>query len=121
MGQFRFLFTAHDYEGTVAFYTTTLGLPVVHSWDDDGRGTIVTAAGSGQIEIFDGDADAAPPAGVALAWEVEDIDAEYAALSARGVEFLGPPQDQPFGHRNATFSAPENLTITLFTVIGEEP
>lgn len=120
MAEFRFLFTAADYDRTVAFYTEVLGLPVSHSWDDHGRGTIVNAAGTGQIEIFDGDADSQPPQGVALAWEVGDVDAEYERLGGLGVNFAEPPRNQPWGHRNATFSAPEGLTITLFTVVAPE-
>lgn len=30
-----------------------------------------------------------------LTFAVDDVDATYAQLRARGVEFLGPPQDQP--------------------------
>lgn len=119
MAQFRFLFTAQDYDETVRFYTETLRLPVVHAWDDHGRGTIVAAAGTGQIEIFDGD-PAAPVSGVALAWEIGDVDAEHERLSAAGVRFVAGPADQPWGHRNATLEAPEGLLITLFTVTGDE-
>ncbi len=119
MAQFRFIFTARDYENTVSFFTDTMGLSVVHSWDDHGRGTIVAAA-DGQIEMFDGDASATPIAGVAMAWEVDDIDTLHRTLSERGVHFLDDPRDQPWGHRNATLSGPEKLSITLFTVVGDE-
>lgn len=119
MAQFRFVFTARDYDATVRFYTITLGLPVVHSWDDHGAGTIVAAA-DGQIEMFDGDPDSDVISGVALSWEVDSVDEEYERLLALGVEFLAPPQDQPWGHRNVTFAAPEGLVITLFTVVGEQ-
>ncbi|MFV2039722.1 MAG: VOC family protein [Acidimicrobiales bacterium] len=120
MAQFRFAFTARSYDSTVAFYTDVLRLEVVHSWDDHGRGTIVAAA-DGQIEMFDGDPDSDVVNGVALAWEIDDIDEEYERLRALGVEFLAPPQDQPWGHRNATFAAPEGLAITLFTDVGDAP
>jgi predicted enzyme related to lactoylglutathione lyase len=30
-------------------------------------------------------------------WEVDDIDGTYAALSANGVVFSGPPEKQPWG------------------------
>ncbi len=119
MAEFRFLYTARDYEAAVAFYTETLGLPVVTSWDDDGRGTIVAATEGGEIEIFAGDDSTEPPRGVALAWEVDDVDATHRVLSERGVEFVTPPTDRPWGHRNATLVAPDGLTITLFTATGE--
>lgn len=119
MPEFRVLFTAADYDNTVAFYTDTMGLPVLRSWDDHGRGTIISAAGEGQIEIFAGDDGTVSPSGVALAWEVDDVDTYCSRLLAAEVEFVAPPTDQPWGHRNVTFKAPENLTITLFTVIGD--
>ncbi|RMH76828.1 MAG: VOC family protein [Actinomyces sp.] len=120
MAEFRVLYTSDAYEESVAFYTRRLGLEVVASWDDHGRGTIVAATDGGEIEIFAGDGTAEPPRGVALAWEVDDVDERFRTLAARGVEFLSPPTDQPWGHRNATLAGPDGLTITLFTVIGEE-
>jgi catechol 2,3-dioxygenase-like lactoylglutathione lyase family enzyme len=117
MAEFRFVFTAADYDATVAFYTEKMGLPVLRSWDDHGRGTIISVTGEGQIEFFAGDESAETLSGAALAWEVEDIDDHYSRLVAAGVEFIKAPTDQPWGHRNATFSAPQGLTITLFTAI----
>lgn len=34
---------------------------------------------------------------VNTSWEVDDIDATYNDLIAKGVEFKGPPQKQPWG------------------------
>ena len=42
-----------------------------------------------------------------LAAGVEDVDATYEALSARGVTFLSPPTDQSWGLRTAYFADPE--------------
>jgi uncharacterized glyoxalase superfamily protein PhnB len=44
---------------------------------------------------------------VLLAAGVEDIDAAYEELSAKGVTFLRPPTDQPWGLRTAYFADPE--------------
>jgi len=117
MPAFRFLFTAQDYQRTVDFYTKTLGLRVVESWDDHGRGTIVAAA-DGQIEIF-GDTGAGAPrvSGAALVWEVADVDAEIDRLRIIGVEIVDPPSDRPWGLRTASFDDPDGLRITLFTVL----
>lgn len=119
MGQFRFLFTAADYDEVVGFYRDTMGLDVVRSWDDDGRGTILAASGTGQIEIFDGPSPA-DLGEVQLAWEVDDIDGTHQRLTESGVGCDVAPTDRPWGHRNASYRAPQGLTITLFTVIGEE-
>ena len=119
MPDFRFVFTAQDYERTVAFYRDQLGLPVVSSWDDHGRGTIL-AAGDGQIEIFGHDGDGSPPRvhGARIAWEVADVDAEIDRLRSRGVPVVSEPADQSWGHRNAGIEDPDGLPITLYTVIG---
>lgn len=42
-----------------------------------------------------------------LAVEVEDVDAMYAALKAKGATLLRPPTDQPWGLRTAHFADPE--------------
>lgn len=117
MPEFRVVFTAEDYDTTVPFFTDVMGLEVLRSWDDHGRGTILLAA-DGQIEVFD-NPDGGPTgvSGVHLAWEVADADAEYEALAARGASLHGPPQMQPWGHRNFTVDAPDGWTITLFEVV----
>jgi lactoylglutathione lyase len=38
---------------------------------------------------------------------VEDVDAVYATLSGRGVEFIKTPADQPWGMRTASFADPD--------------
>lgn len=118
MGQFRFVFTAQDFDRSTAFYRDTLGLAVTASWNEHGRGIIFLATGTGQIEIFEHvDAGSAPaPTGMKLAWEVDDVDTEFARLAAAGVSILDPPTDRPWGHRNVTIADPDGIAITLFTV-----
>lgn len=119
MAQFRFLFTSDCYEETVVFYAETMGLPIVRSWTDNGRGTIVAATGDSQIEIFEGE-PSDPLSNVALSWEVDDVNERYRDLVQAGVAFDGPPVVQPWGHLNCTLEAPHGLNITLFTVVGDE-
>lgn len=118
MGQFRFVFTAQDFDRSTGFYGGTLGLEVSASWDEHGRGIIFLATGTGQIEIFEHvDAGSPPvPTGMKLAWEVDGVDAEFARLAAAGVTILEEPADRPWGHRNMTISDPDGINITLFTV-----
>jgi len=44
---------------------------------------------------------------VLLAAGVEDVDAAYESLVAKGVTFLRPPTNQPWGLRTAHFADPE--------------
>jgi len=117
MAQFRFVFTATDFDTTAAFYRDTLGLPIVTSWDEHGRGIIFSAAGSGQVEVFE-HVDGSLPSfeGMKIAWEVADVEAEHARLVDAGATIVDPPTDRPWGHRNMAISDPDGLTIVLFTV-----
>ncbi len=45
--------------------------------------------------------------GVLLAAGVENVDAAYEELKAKGVTLLKPPTDQPWGLRTAYFADPE--------------
>lgn len=118
MGQFRFVFTAQDFDQSTRFYGETLGLEVSASWDEHGRGIIFLATGTGQVEIFEHvDAGSPPvPTGMKLAWEVDDVDAVFTRLAAAGVMILEGPTDRPWGHRNITIADPDGIAITLFTV-----
>jgi uncharacterized glyoxalase superfamily protein PhnB len=44
---------------------------------------------------------------VLLCVDVEDVDAVYKTLMDKGVAFLKPPKDQPWGIRSAYFADPE--------------
>jgi uncharacterized glyoxalase superfamily protein PhnB len=44
----------------------------------------------------------------------EDVDAEYAALTERGVEFVEKPADEPYG-RDSSFRDPSGNHIRLMT------
>ena len=46
------------------------------------------------------------PARMMLTLEVDDVDAVYERLRARGVEFLNGPMNRPWGPRTATFADP---------------
>ncbi len=58
---------------------------------------------------------------VLLAAGVADVDAAYEALSAKGVTFLRPPTDQPWGLRTAYFADPEGNLWEINQSIGPKP
>ena len=58
---------------------------------------------------------------VLLAAGVEDVDAAYKTLSARGVRFLRPPTDQPWGLRTAYFADPEGNLWEINQPITRKP
>ena len=50
---------------------------------------------------------------VGLSIEVEDLAATYAALTAKGVVFTGPPEKQSWGGTLAHFKDPDGNVLTL--------
>lgn len=51
---------------------------------------------------------------VALIFRVDDVDAVYAALASKGVQFVQPPRDTPeWGHRVAYLRDPGGNVIEL--------
>lgn len=53
-----------------------------------------------------------------LAAGVEDVDAAFEALKAKGVTLLRPPTDQPWGLRTAYFADPEGNVWEINQSIG---
>jgi catechol 2,3-dioxygenase-like lactoylglutathione lyase family enzyme len=94
-----------DQRAALAFYTDVLGFAVRHdiplgdhSWltvvspeDPDGPELLLEPAGHPAVKPY---RDALAEDGIPLAqFAVEDVEAEYARLTARGVTFTQPPTD----------------------------
>ena len=52
-----------------------------------------------------------------LGLEVEDVDAAYEELKAKGFSFIAPPQDFE-NLRIAFFKGPDNITVELLQTVG---
>ncbi|MGC6767969.1 VOC family protein [Enterococcus sp. LJL51] len=59
------------------------------------------------------DKAAVPSPVVALVFDVENVDQEFQRLIKMDVPVIAPPQDQPWGYRNALFIDPENNQFAL--------
>lgn len=57
---------------------------------------------------------------VLLCAGVEDVDATYKALTAKGVAFIKPPKSQPWGRRTAYFADPEGNLWELWHALTPE-
>ena len=55
-----------------------------------------------------------------LAAGVEDVDAAYEELKAKGVTFLRPPTNQPWGLRTAYFADPEGNLWEINQPLGSK-
>jgi catechol 2,3-dioxygenase-like lactoylglutathione lyase family enzyme len=103
-----------DFAAVADFYGDTLGLRC--NWRDDG--VAVYELGPGPtlvVERTEPTPHRAPLFGRATGFslEVADIAAAYAAMTARGVPFDGPPTRQPWGATMAFFRDPAGNEHTL--------
>jgi catechol 2,3-dioxygenase-like lactoylglutathione lyase family enzyme len=104
-----------DLAQCTTFYRDTLGLQpnfsdeVSVTFPMEGRYLLLLAVSSAaslvQMDVSTFSVAGGPR--VLLAAGVEDVDATYEELLARGVTFLRPPTDQPWGLRTAHFADPE--------------
>jgi catechol 2,3-dioxygenase-like lactoylglutathione lyase family enzyme len=106
----------HDLDKCTAFYRDIIAFPFKGSdpglaaFDLPGGLMLVLLSPQGAAEVV-GTAGAAPqfeggPHGY-VALSVADVDSTYAELKAKGVTFVQPPTDKPWGLRMAHFSDPE--------------
>jgi lactoylglutathione lyase len=104
-----------DLARCTTFYRDTLGLPMKHS--DPNSATFqmenlyfLLLEVSAAADLISSKVNALKIEGGPRwlqAAGVEDVNAAYEALKAKGVTFLRPPTDQPWGLRTAHFADPE--------------
>lgn len=114
---------AKDFDGTLAFYTGKLGLPV--RFQDTGyaelavEGAKLALLAASRVPAQVGDTHAGRPAEGAheghITLMVEDVDRTYQALQGKGVPFLSAPQERPWGQRSVYLTDPEGHLIELAT------
>jgi catechol 2,3-dioxygenase-like lactoylglutathione lyase family enzyme len=108
------LFVA-DVERATAFYRDTLGLPqksqdpASPAFDLDTTLLLLVSIADAQDLLSPEVVPLQRPAGATsqLVAFVEDVDAVYADLAARGVAFVRPPIDRAWGLRTAHFADPD--------------
>jgi predicted enzyme related to lactoylglutathione lyase len=113
----HFDFTTHDIDAVKRFYVELLGFKN-HEHDPQFNYLWVQTGGTSSLGFMppmQGMGEASPPKEPTLYFIVEDVDRAYAALSARGVMFEGPPADMPWGHRVVRTIDPEGRPVMLAT------
>ena len=106
----------HDWEACLGFYHDTVGLKVTFADADMGWAQLdVGTAALGLERVDPDDPEGAELVGrfVGVSLEVDDIQATYDALVAKGVGFEGPPESQPWGGKLAHFKDPDGNVMTL--------
>jgi predicted enzyme related to lactoylglutathione lyase len=103
---------AQDFDASVHFYGTVLGLPFVKRWGEMPGAEF--QAGNLTLAIMDPTAFGMEfrPHGVPIALQVDDVAAARAHLEAEGVSFLGDTIDSGVCHQ-AIFRDPAGNTLDL--------
>jgi lactoylglutathione lyase len=104
-----------DLDRAMRFYRDTLDLDVVVSDDVsfafrmEGQDFALVKVSAG-VEMLNAEVLAAHQTAshrVMLCADVDDADTAYRTLTAKGVAFIKPPIDQPWGWRTAYFADPD--------------
>ena len=117
MRSHHFDYTTHDIDAVKRFYVDLLGFKN-HEHDPQFNYLWVQTGNSSSLGFMppmQGMGEASPPKEPTLYFMVEDVDRAYAALSAKGMMFEGPPADMPWGHRVVRTIDPEGRPVMLAT------
>lgn len=120
--EFRFAFSARDFDQSVRFYTDLLEMQYLTGWDrTEGKGALVSAGGNAVVEIYgaptDGSYTGPAPAAINLALRVAnrtEVDAWYQKLLATGADILERPTDRAWGHRSFIVNDPDGIPIHIY-------
>lgn len=101
-----------DLQRSRRFYTDVVGLDVLFEEDGylrlgGGDGFHIGMEQAGVDQHVGG-------TGIEIAIRVDDVDGTYGRMSAAGVDFDGPPQDQPWGARHAWFTDPDGYRLSIY-------
>lgn len=130
LDNFRLL--VNDFPASFHFWHDIIGLTLIFK-DDAGEVYAYFQAGDVRLELLKADYFAASlgstPTGVTqegyrgvVVFKVDDVDATYADLAARGAPTLAPPQDRPQWHcRTAHLFAPDGYVIEIFKSLITPP
>ena len=105
-----------DWDRSLRFYTETLGIPTSYRCDEMGWAQLATGEGQLALELASpNDTETSNLVGrfVGVSLQVADIESTYTTLVDRGVEFLAPPETQPWGGVLAHLRDPDGNVITL--------
>lgn len=130
LDNFRLL--VNDFRASFHFWHDIIGLSLIYK-DDAGEVYAYFQAGDVRLELLKADYFASSLSAAistatqegyrgAIVFKVDDVDATYADLAARGAPTLAPPQDRPQWHcRTAHLLAPDGYVIEIFEPLTAVP
>lgn len=108
-----------DWPGSVRWYADVLGLGELLR--DEANGFALLGAGPCRLALKRGTDSASARGSFRLVFRVEDVDAERARLTARGVFVSDAVENEREGFREVRLSDPEGTPITLFGWTARKP
>jgi catechol 2,3-dioxygenase-like lactoylglutathione lyase family enzyme len=112
----RVLLRPVDFDRSYAFYAGTLGLHLFREF----AGGAVFFLGGGYLELS-GRGEPAANDRISLWLQVRSVDAEWARLSALGIDAVEEPMDKPWGLREARLRDPDGMLLVLVEVPDAHP
>ncbi len=111
-----------DVPRLVRFYTEILGSQAqgddTHSEFTVGGLGLAIFTRQGMEEMAPGSMQGAGCGNVTLAFEVDNVDAEYERLKALGVAFVKLPATYPWGARSAWFRDPDGNIVDFYSRVA---
>jgi len=110
-------YTTHNLADVKRFYTDLLGFRRFEQDPQMNYLYVQTGHSSsvGFMPPMQGMGEPSPAKEPTLYFMVKDVDRAYSDLSAKGVQFEGPPADMPWGHRVVSTIDPEGRRVMLAT------
>jgi predicted enzyme related to lactoylglutathione lyase len=110
-------YTTHNLADVKRFYTDLLGFRRFEQDPQMNYLYVQTGHSSsvGFMPPMQGMGEPSPAKEPTLYFMVKDVDRAYTDLSAKGVQFEGPPADMPWGHRVVSTIDPEGRRVMIAT------
>lgn len=120
--ELTFVIFAKDFDRTIEFYSRTLELRRIESWERaDSQGARFAAGPNAVVEVFGapgpGIDERTAVAGVSLGLSVDGVDAWHTRLRSEGVECTDP-EDQWWGGRTFYCFDPNGLPVMISETKG---
>lgn len=110
------LFFVEDVAPVRDWYVEMLGLPVLEN-ASDGKFALLGSQGGSLLGIHEGKPHASPPH-VGIYFLVDDVQALYESMLAKGAKFDYAPKDMPWGRRMAETHDPAGHTVGIASAIS---
>ena len=100
---------------SLTFYRDGIGLEVVEEWQEMGRGALLAASETCQIELVEMHVVQEPTEpSVTIGLKLAGVDAVYGRLKALGARIKAPPRVMPWGMYGFGAFDPNGVPVNLY-------